>query len=445
MRIVFFSTNSNSYEGEFASFTLPECRDQWQEVAALHPEHEIIIATQLPGNFLLDLDGGKFSGGAEKIKYVILKSDDAEMIADEIALLKPDFVFAASFWVAPFDWLPVKDSLIGELLSEKGIRAICHPSESALDCFDKFRTNIILKELGINVAAAVYVNHELFLKTKKGVNVNVYRELVLKKIRRMHFPLIIKDTVGLSSYGMQVVEDYRQAEYLLTSKRNNSDRIVEEYIPGIQFGTEIYGCSENYKVMPPFMFSVNRYGITSPKQSVKFGPVTNPEFKFDELEKILLRIAGHFSFNGIAQFDLVFSNGKWFVIEINPRISGMTSTYAAALGMTPARLIFEVALLCSGNESDSFSHEKSLTMNFKFPVIPKEKMQQLKELPFVKYLNQIENLVAKQERETGYCESVISDASTPGKLLDHLEEIKNKFPEIIEPVFWDNAKKMLIF
>ena len=123
----------------------------------------------------------------------------------------------------------------------------------------------------------------------------------------------------------------------------------------------------------------------------------------------------------------------------------MTSTYAAALGMTPARLIFEVALLCSGNESDSFSHEKSLTMNFKFPVIPKEKMQQLKELPFVKYLNQIENLVAKQERETGYCESVISDASTPGKLLDHLEEIKNIFPEIIEPVFWDNAKKMLIF
>ena len=105
--------------------------------------------------------------------------------------------------------------------------------------------------------------------------------------------------------------------------------MVEELIQGEQFGTEIHGIEGRYSVLPPIAFSVNKDGITDPLSSVKFGPVTDPAYHFEKVQEELLNMA---------------QNGEWFIIEINPRWSGMTTTTAAKEGRNP-RAIFVDSIL----------------------------------------------------------------------------------------------------
>ena len=74
-------------------------------------------------------------------------------------------------------------------------------------------------------------------------------------------------------------------------------------------------------MLPPYEFSVNQYGITSPKQSVKYGPCELPEV----LRDMMLKLAEGLGLCGAAQVDLILDDeGAWHIIEVNPRLSGMT-------------------------------------------------------------------------------------------------------------------------
>ena len=110
--------------------------------------------------------------------------------------------------------------------------------------------------------------------------------------------------------------------------------MVEELIQGEQFGTEIHGIEGRYSVLPPIAFSVNKDGITDPLNSVKFGPVTDPAYHFEKVQE-----------------DLVYRNGEWFIIEINPRWSGMTTTTAAMEGRNPLAIFVDSILGTDKNYS----------------------------------------------------------------------------------------------
>ena len=62
----------------------------------------------------------------------------------------------------------------------------------------------------------------------------------------MNFPVIVKDTLGAGSIGVEVMNAYEEVESFLNSNRNNSDIMVEELIQGEQFGTEIHGVEGRY-------------------------------------------------------------------------------------------------------------------------------------------------------------------------------------------------------
>ena len=94
-------------------------------------------------------------------------------------------------------------------------------------------------------------------------------------------------------------------------------------------------------MLPPFEFSVNQYGITSPKQSIKLGPCKLPE----ALRNMMLKLAEKLELRGCAQVDLILdSEGEWHIIEINPRLSGMSYTYACMLGVSVFELMYKAAV-----------------------------------------------------------------------------------------------------
>ncbi len=390
MRIVFYSSNSNYYEPQsFINKTYPSFDKLWQDFSSSYKEHTFFAVSQRPAMFMPS-------------SCIIVDSYDTKEFAQKILELKPDLAIAASFWITPYDWLPLKDSFIADELRKAGVRTICHSKETALLCFDKYRTAAFFDANGFNHAPGLFVDHDLFFCAGNQTEVcdNVYKESVYRQLKEMEYPLIIKNPVGLSSYGMTVVNSYSEVYGYLNSKKNNSNRLIEKFLQGEQFGAEIYGSDGNYTVMTPFTLSVNQYGITSPKLCQKTGPVTDEKYKISELKAELLRLAKALKLDGYAQVDLIFSEEKWYIIEINPRLSGMTTTYAASAGMNFYEYIFRA--VTSGLENVELKD----VVNKKIPLQSEKELQNLAKEPDVLFVSQIENLVAKQERERGFCEII---------------------------------------
>ncbi len=464
MRVVFYSSCTNHFDPEIVHIkTLPSWAQEWGRVAAAFSQHKFVIATMLPAMFLLDYDKDGVLRPDDGIERVALKGGGAEKIAEQILELRPDVAVAASFWITPYDWLGLEDAMVADILRGQGVKVVSHSAAAQAICFDKKSASDFLRANGFSCAKSVYVDYELFWAERKKSEVchNVYREYVFRQIERLSFPVIIKDTVGLSSYGMEVVHTAGAVKNYLESKKFNSNRLVEEFLDGPQFGTEVHVTKRadgaaSVDVFPPLLYSVNQYGICSPKQSVKLGPLTKPRFKCDELKSELERLARLLDFEGIAQVDLVFHKDKWHIIEINPRLSGSSAAIALIKGKTLPRILTDFALAAGGNlgqedgesvppKEDLWKKNPPLYLNIKFPNLTPEQMEALYALPYVHYLCQTDNDAAKQRREMGFCEILIGGSPQPNDLLLQLKEIEEKFPKIIEPAFFDTAKKMLAF
>jgi D-alanine-D-alanine ligase-like ATP-grasp enzyme len=424
----------------------PSCSEQLTRLSEKYSEHIFTIVMQKPGMFLFDDNEDQIL--CSKVKYVFIEEENnysynykniAEVIIDQ----KPDIAIAVTYWTQPFDWMCIKDSLVAELLMQKGIKTICHNSNTAMLSFDKNLTHDFLIKNNFNCAPGIFISHDLFYAERRSnvIKENIYKDYILSKIEKLKYPVVIKDTLGLSSFGMDVVKTFEEAKHILFSKKTNADRLVETYISGLSFGLEIYGTKETgWTVTPPLINSVNQFGLTSPKQNVKLGPVLSEEmqkkFHINELNKEMYRLAELLNLNGIAQIDLIFSEDKWYIIEINSRISGMSQTMAASLNLS----IYELILFSAG--LIKITPDYKYVMNLKFPLLPEEKLKQMSELDFVYEVNQIENKEAKQLREVGYTETIFGqtkDLSETMKMLDKLNEL---FPDEMEKRFYDNAYKL---
>ncbi|MCR4630546.1 MAG: ATP-grasp domain-containing protein [Treponema sp.] len=424
MRIVFYSTNSNLFDEEtFKISVMPSNTSSFKDFCKAHPEDEFFCVTQKPGMFLPEQ-------AASNVHY-LPQETDIDSFTDFITSLKPELAIAMTFWISPYDWLPVSDALVAQKLEEKGIKTVCNSLECGINCFDKWRTHNMLSQLGFNVPKAVFVDHDLYFcaGSNREVIRNVYKESVFAQLKELKLPLIIKDTTGLSSYGMTVVHTYGEAAGYLNSKRNNSNRLIEEFISGRQFGLEIYGVPGAYQVMPPFEFSVNQYGITSPKLSIKYGPSELP----DTLHKMMLKLAEGVGLCGIAQVDLILDDkGNWNIIEINPRLSGMTYTYACLSGLSVYEIMYRAAN--AQNKVNEYSQSERIDissdsykyiLNLKLPLMSEVQMKEIFNILGVKLLNQTNDLAARQEREKGFCECIIcsQDKSVLQKAVEHFEQL----------------------
>ena len=428
MKIVFYSTNSNTFNPQtFLYETLPSNQYFFDDFIKKHPDDEFFCVSQLPAMFM-----------PENSTIILDNKLDALEFADYILTLNADIAIAMTFWVAPFDWLSINDCLVAQKLELNGIKTICHPLESNLICFDKWKTHQFLLQHGFQVPDTIFVDHDLYFcaGSHKEVIHNVYKNSIKNQLAQLSLPLIIKDTVGLSSYGMTVVHSYGEAICYLNSKRNNSNRIIQNYIQGEQFGVEIYGCPGNYHILPLFQFTLNQYGISSPKLSEKKGAFQVEK----DLHEMLISLAEKMRFCGIAQIDLIFSDNKWYIIEINPRLNGMTYTNCAYLGKSVFELLYDFCImplkskLINQNDdifqsvqilehSNVTDFESKKLLNIKLPIFSSKKLAELKKIDGVKILNQTNNKEAKQEREKGFCECIIVDENEI-KLAKTFDKIK---------------------
>ena len=444
MKIVFFSTNASVFSAQTFSITrTPTHATEWEQLAKNHPEHSFAIVTQLPALFLADYHADSSVTSVKGIDVVVCEKESVNEISDVIKMFKPDVAVAASFWQPPFDWHCIKDALIAQELRKAGIKTVCHSAQSMYTCFDKNEMEQFLKQNNFTIPKSVHVNHELFWSERnhKDVKVNVYKEYVLSQIEAMQYPVIIKDTVGLSSYGMEVAVSFKEAVHYLRSGKTHSDRLVQEYIQGKQFGVEVYGSQGAYTVLPPFAFSVNKFGITSPKQGIKVGPFTHDtkELKLPELHTMIQTLAQKLNLCGVAQVDVILSKDGWHVLEVNPRLSGMTKTYAASYGITVSEMLLSLA-----TGQNAFASEPKCVCNFKLPLLTDEQKKELLSRKEVFFVRQVHNQAAKQEREKGYCEIVFGGTRDFEQLQKQLQSLAADMPSLMDEGFLQQAYEMMV-
>ena len=186
------------------------------------------------------------------------------------------------------------------------------------------------------------------------------------------------------------------------------------------------------------MFSTNQYGITSPKQSVKIGPVMNEKYNLPEFYRTMNLLAEKLAINGIAQVDLVFHEKKWYVLEVNPRLSGLTAAISMSCGKTVPEMILDSAL-----QKNEKNPALKYVVDMKFPVLSSEMQKKLYNFESVLFVRQMFNKKARQHREEGFCEVIFGARNSLDELKDDLDKLKKNFPEIIEPDFFKKAQEML--
>lgn len=433
MKIVFFSSNSNTHNPDtFLIKTLPSWQNQWNQFIKNHPEHEFITISQLPALFMPE-------------NTIFCNKDDSKEFALEIASHKPDLVIPLSFWTDLFDWLPVKDSLIAQEIIKLNIPCLSNSLETSMICFNKAETQNFFKIHNHIQPESLYVNHDLYFcgGNRKEIKYNVYKEAVLSQIQNMKLPLIIKDPVSLSSYGMQVINTKGEAINYLNSKKHSSDRLIQEFIEGENLGVEIYGSfSENNEyeciVLPPFTFSTNQYGITSPKLSLKYGPVYLKKELQEKLDALIKQVANELKLQGPAQFDLILKDEDFYIIEINPRLSGMTTSYCATLNKNFYEMVYDFLIEKKNYNRENFKQ----VINVKLPLLEYSLLEELHNIPYISFINQVNNLDAKQEREKGYCEVIVS-AESSEELKENIKSLQKKVPAFVDEVLVEKAWKLI--
>lgn len=443
MKIVFYSASTTARANTATKTTYQPFRsDAWDELDRMYPDCEFVVIGPLNGSYIFDVADGEICRRPKHVKYILLESGTgARETADLIAEEKPDIAVAIASGIVPFDWGPIKTGLIAEELQKKGIPTVANNTLVAVAAFDKWRSNIMFRSF-VKAAKGVYIHHELFCaeQRNKGVSLNVYKEYIFCRIKEMSFPVIVKDTLGAGSMGVEVMNSYEDVEKFLNSERNDSDVMVEELIQGEQFGTEIHGVEGRYSVLPPIAFSVNKDGITEPLSSVKFGPVTDPAYHFEKVQEELLNMAQTLKFEGTVQVDLVYREGEWYVIEINPRWSGMTTTTAAMEGRNPFAIFVDSILGMDKNYS--MKRNLNYALNFKMKVRSQEELVRLYENPHVAYIMQLETSVAGMEK-LDYCEVVISTDQDKEELLKIMEELECEFQGLVSATVKANAAELI--
>ena len=385
MRIVFYSASTSAHSNSSTKTTYQPFRaDTWDEMDRLYPDCEFVVVGPLNGSYIFDVADGEICKKPEKVKYVLLESGmSAEDTAELIAQQKPDIAVAIASGAVPFDWVPIKTALIAEELQKRGIATIANNTLVSVAAFDKWRSNIMFRSF-VKAAKGIYIHHELFLAEKKspGVSVNVYKEYVFYRIKEMNFPVILKDTLGAGSIGVEVMNSYEEVESFLNSDRNNSDIMVEE----------------------------------------------------------LLNMAQSLKFEGTVQVDLVYRAGEWYIIEINPRWSGMTTTTAAMEGRNPLSIFVDSIL--GTDKNYSMKRNLKYALNFKMKARSQEDLIRLYENPHVDYIMQLETSVAGMEK-INYCEVVISTDQEKEDILNILNELEEEFPGLVSDDVKANAGELV--
>lgn len=357
-----------------------------------------------------------FPGDSEKLESNI----SCDKLLKKIINWHPDVVISTS---VPDD-KALRDSIIrDELWRLYKIPMIMHPMETTLTMCNKWETSNSLRLLGFKTPKSFLISTDLI--NNKSINYLSYRDYIKERALSIDFPVIIKPLCDSMSCGIKFIKNYHDFIEWFSKTEIKEDFIFEQFIPGELLGMEIVGCNSNYICQPLVKKCSCNTDNFFPFNHVRFGPVNCLYPNVDQLEKKLLKIAKLFDFNGTVEFEIIYYKEEYFIIEINPRISGMTNLSSSISGLNTYQLLFDLAV--NKFDMNTYKHKNDLVFEIPLVNIDDKKVNALEKEHFsIIDLNDVEYHNGVRQHKMLFKAKSIKDAQRIISILDSYRVIQSE-------------------
>ncbi|MBW5481342.1 ATP-grasp domain-containing protein [Streptomyces bambusae] len=249
-----------------------------------------------------------------------------DQIVDRILAWGADGVVSLSF---P-DEAALRDAVVKAKLAEHGIPVVTNGVEPARLLGDKGETRKILADHGLDVPQGMLIDGTLLKNAAAAVP--AYADIVRLKAEEFGYPLLTKAVWGSSGSGIRFIRDRADLEEFLATP-DEGNLVMEQCITGELCTVELVGADGEYAVQP-LCFT----GPAGGKPTFAFwelrssAPRTADDAAFVPVAQKLKKLCTTLGITGVINLDIIHSRGTYYVLEINPRVSGATALGVAASG-----------------------------------------------------------------------------------------------------------------
>jgi hypothetical protein len=269
-----------------------------------------------------DVGPGDWPGTAERIPA---GADVADVVA-RLTEWDADGVISLSI---P-DENALRDALVVEELAARGVRTVMHGVAPTECLSNKWATKEAVTAAGLRTPDGVLMDGDLL--NGRCLPVPAYRAALTRQARRLGFPLLSKPLWDCLGNGIRHLADEREwADFLDRPFEGNA--VLERCLTGELCSVEVIGRDGDYVVQPLIWKGPTGGRPSHVFRTVRYaGGRTDADRRFRSVRNRLVQLCRRLGAEGALEVEMIFAGGEYWVIEINPRVSGSTALSIAASG-----------------------------------------------------------------------------------------------------------------
>ena len=225
----------------------------------------------------------------------------------------------------------LRDAAAKAFLDAVGIPTVMTPLAVTMLLVDKWETKQLCRRAGLDVPDGFHVDSDLL--AGRGLPVPGYRDAPRVQAERVGYPLMSKPVWDSTSTGIRTLRSPADLDAHLTAGPETVSTVVEQVVEGDLCSVDIVGRPGSYRVLPPCwtgragaepVFTVADLGWCGPREEA--------DTAFADVARTLAGLCGNLGVHGSVNVDMIYTGGRFVVLEINPRIGGATTLSCAASG-----------------------------------------------------------------------------------------------------------------
>lgn len=276
---------------------------------------------------------GDFPGESEKLDPAISPA----ALVDTLLKWRPDAVISLSI---P-DENALRDAVVKRELAQHGIPVVMHDLETVNLLSNKWETKQLLAANGLTTPPAILTDGDLL--NNRNLAVPAYRDVVLHRARALGFPLITKPLWDCLGNGMQVLHDTDALRTYLDLPYDGN-LMLERFVTGELCSVEIVGAPGRYVVQPMLWMGPAGDGPAATFGRLRYvAPREEADEAFRPVAAALVRLCETLGITGAIDLDMIYVDGRYHVLEINPRVSGATTLSIAGSGLNTYDCLLSMA------------------------------------------------------------------------------------------------------
>ncbi|MFJ4967752.1 acetyl-CoA carboxylase biotin carboxylase subunit family protein [Streptomyces sp. NPDC088755] len=276
---------------------------------------------------------GDFPGESEKVDPAISPG----ALVDTLLKWRPDAVISLSI---P-DENALRDAVVKRELARHDIPMIMHDLETVNLLSNKWETKQLVAAHGLTTPPAILTDGDLL--NDRNLVVPAYRDVVLHRARALGFPLITKPLWDCLGNGMQVLRDAADLRAYL-DRPYDGNLMLERFVTGELCSVEIVGAPGRYVVQPMLWMGPAGDGPAATFGRLRYvAPREEADQAFRPVAASLVRLCETLGITGAIDLDMIYVDGEYHVLEINPRVSGATTLSIAGSGLNTYDCLISMA------------------------------------------------------------------------------------------------------